>query len=521
MKRIIQLAGLLFIVVFLTGGCKVLDSLKVTNEYSFPVTVQRHAVYIETGETKVKDHMESFRVAAGSSKDSPIWWAGSSGTGLHQITIVDQRGKLLRRLSKDDSHIRAVGGGCGAAVWNITVGPSDDTEILMREAALARQKLFTPNVSDKAILYQRLGNTLGLFALVWHLFGLWLLLASGLAQRLRDRVESFGPRWTSISGNAPPFRALALYFAVYLLLTRFWSLPFGLLSYGLELHFGFSHQTIGGFLLDDLRGSIIGLSVVPLIWGIYWLYCRSPHRWWLWMWAASVPVILGSIIIQPLIIAPLYNKFMPLPPGKLHDKIAALAAKADITDARILVQDTSRRTAHVNAYVTGIGPTTRIVIEDTALTTLPEDQILAMVGHEMGHYVEGHIWYGALSSAIGAGLFLFAGSRLLPRLLRRGEAKYGVWGATDLAALPLFLLAIALFMQLQMPIANAESRYIEHRADIYGLRLTGLNEAMAHLFVGFAERDYADPSPPPLLHFWYGSHPTLQERIDFALNYKP
>ena len=76
-------------------------------------------------------------------------------------------------------------------------------------------------------------------------------------------------------------------------------------------------------------------------------------------------------------------------------------------------------------------------------------------------------------------------------------------------------------MQLQMPIANAESRYIEHRADIYGLRLTGLNEAMAHLFVGFAERDYADPSPPPLLHFWYGSHPTLQERIDFALNYKP
>ncbi len=512
MRRLAQLAGLLFLVVFVAGGCTQGSSLHITNAYSFPVSVESHSVYISQGETKEREHVESKTISSGDTLG--IAWYGDK-------IIVDSQGRLLRRLNWDDSDITEIPGGCNEKAWQVTVAPNDDAITKLHEATLARQKLFTPKVSHKAIIYQRIGNTLGLFALFWHLFGLWLLLRTVMARRLRDRVESFGTKWQSILGSPPPFRALAVYYAAYLVLSRLWSLPFGLLSFALEHHFGFSHQTLSGLLLDDLRGSIISFSVVLLIWGIYWLYCRSPHRWWLWMWAASIPVILASIIIQPLFIAPLYNKFTPLPPGRLHDKIAALAAKANITDARILVQDTSRRTAHVNAYVTGIGPATRIVIEDTALTTLPHDQILAMVGHEMGHYVERHIWYGALSSVLGAGLFLFAASRLLPRLLGFGEAKYGVWGAPDLAALPLFLLTIALFIQFQMPIANAESRYIEHRADIYGLRLTGLNEAMAHLFVGFAERDYADPSPPPLLHFWYGSHPTLQERIDFALSYKP
>lgn len=385
-------------------------------------------------------------------------------------------------------------------------------------AQTVRPDPYTPHVPPRAIAYQRSGRILGLCGIAWGLLGLWLLLRTGLSARLRRAVF----RWLRLappSGHAdspPPFRAVAGYVIVYSLLLLVWMLPFRIAGLALEYHFGFSHVTALEFVGDLARDAVFGLVDIPLIWAGYWLLARSPRRWWLWLWALLVPLLFLQIVLYPVVVAPVYNRFTPLAPGPLRDKILGLAAKAGITGGRVFVEDTSRRTDHVNAYVTGVGPTTRIVINDTALRQLPEDELLAMVGHEMGHYVEGHVWIEFATGILGAGAFLWIASWLLPWMVRRWGPSWGLWGLSDLAALPLVMLTVRLFLLAQAPIENAESRYLEHRADAFGLRVTHLNDAMARLFVRFAERDFSDPNPPAWLQFWFGTHPTLSERIAFA-----
>ena len=396
---------------------------------------------------------------------------------------------------------------------------SSKTNAVVR-AAPVRSDPYTPHVPRRAVLYQRSAYTLGLFGLVWHGLGLWLLLRTGMSARLRDGVYRMARRPLPRVGKAPPLIAPSRSFVMaYLVTMLVWTLPLGLAGLALEHHFGFSRQTVGAYLADDMRGLLFNAVLVPLIWGAYRLRARFPRKWWLIVWACTLPLLCVQMVIQPVVVAPLYNRFTPLPSGPLRDKLLALASQASITHARVFVADTSRRTTHVNAYVTGIGPATRIVIEDTALHTLPDDQLMAMMGHEMGHYVEGHIWVSLVVGAGGAGIFLWLLAQLVPRLAYRARRRYKLRGAWDLAALPLVMLVLFLLLEAQLPVANALSRVLEHRADTFGLRVTGLNDAMARLFVGFAERDYADPDPPRVLHLWFGTHPTLSERINYALHF--
>ena len=298
---------------------------------------------------------------------------------------------------------------------------------------------------------------------------------------------------------------------------NFWALPFRVAGRMIEIHFGFSQQSWGGFVWDQVLGYGISLLILPFISGAYWLYVRSPRHWWFWGWLGLVPLLCVQMILYPLFISPLYNRFTVLPESPLKGKILRLAEQAGIPNIPLLMEDTSKRTRHVNAYVTGIGASKRIVLNDTAINTLPEDQLLAVVGHEIGHYVEGHIWVGVVSSILGAGLFLWFAAWLFPQLAERQKKR--VEGVHDIAFLPTALLVLNLFLLLQAPLATAESRYLERRADAYGIRLTGYKEATAQLQKGFAERDFIDPNPPRLLHLWFGTHPTIRERIAFALSY--
>lgn len=379
---------------------------------------------------------------------------------------------------------------------------------------------YRPHIPRRALAYQRTRRALSLTGLAWNLLGLFLVVRTGLAVRLRNAIYRTLRRPPPEEGALPPFHAAALYYLAYSLLMLLWNLPLGFGSLAIEHAYGFSRQTVYGYLGDALIGAAFASLIVIPLWGAYWIYTRSPRHWWLWLWAVLVPLLFFILVLQPVVVAPVYNHYTPLTPGLLRDKILALADQADIRNARVLIEDTSRRTSHVNAYVNGLGPSAQIVINDTALIELPEDQLLAMLAHEMGHYVEKHIWWGFLSGSLGAGAFLWMASRMLPWLLRRWGGRLQLRGLTDIAALPLLMLFISLFLLAQDPVANGIARYIEHRADAYGLRLAHLNEASARLFVGFAERDYSDPNPPPLLHLWFGTHPTLSERIRFALTYR-
>ncbi len=377
---------------------------------------------------------------------------------------------------------------------------------------------YEPHVSARAIAYQRIVSAESLTAAAWSLLGLWLFWKLGCSLRLRNRVQRNRISESASQPNPPPLRQL-LPFGFGLLLTlALWNLPFHVLGLLIEKHFGFSNQSLGGFIRDQLLNFGVSLVMLPLFWGGYWLYSRSPHRWWLWGWLGLIPLLCFQMLLYPLFIAPLYHHFTPLPESPLKQKITRLAEQAGITHSTILQEDTSRRTRHVNAYVTGIGGSARIVLNDTAIQTLPEDQLLAVMGHEMGHYVEKHVWAGLISSVFGAGIFLWLASWLFPKLAKRHAKR--VSGVHDLAYLPLVLLMLSLFLLLQAPLASYESRVMERRADAFGLRLTGLNDATARLHVGFAERDYSDPDPPLLLHLWFGTHPTLRERIAFALSYR-
>jgi Zn-dependent protease with chaperone function len=370
-------------------------------------------------------------------------------------------------------------------------------------------------VPPRAIAYQRSKRILGLTSMVWNLLGMGLLLRTGLSARGRDMVYHLLRRLPDAPSCAapPPLRALALFFLGYLLAFMVWRWPAGLTNLAIERHFGFARQSVGGMLWDSLLFTLFELILLPVLWGGYWLYQRSPRRWWLWLWAALVPLLFVQIVLQPVLIAPAFHRYTPLEPGPLREKILTLAARSGITGGRVFVENTSHKTRHVNAYVTGIGPTIRIVLNDTALQELPEDQLLAMMGHEIGHYVEGHLWIKYFSSIIGAGVFLGLAAWLLPRLAERPGRRWGLCGIKDIAALPLILLFLSVFLLAQAPIENYQSRILERRADAFALRLTRANEALIRLFIGFVERDYSDPDPPRLLQFWFGSHPTLSERI--------
>ncbi|MDE2127311.1 MAG: M48 family metallopeptidase [Armatimonadetes bacterium] len=378
---------------------------------------------------------------------------------------------------------------------------------------------FAIHLPAKAIAYQRDGYWMLFVGMPWSFGGLLLFLVSGASARLRTAIYAALHTSAPQEGQPPRLLPLALFYAGFTLALTAWSLPLTLASIHIERAYGFSRESNLGILRDSALDFVLQLVWAPVLWLAYRVYNRLGARWWLTLWAILTPLVVLSTLIQPVLIAPLFNHYTPLPSGDLRTQIERLERRAGITGAELLVENTSKRTTHVNAYVTGLGPSARIVINDTAVHELPEGEVLAMVGHEMGHYVEGHVWVETASQVAGLGVFLWLADMLLPALERRLRGWAHTRSILDMAALPVISLTISLFLWVQQPVANLESRYLEHRADAFGLRLTHRNNDMARLFVGFAERDYDDPNPPALIRFWFYSHPPLDERIRFALEY--
>ncbi len=369
-----------------------------------------------------------------------------------------------------------------------------------------------PRATPAIVRYNDTLYTLYFVGEAWSFLGLCLLV--------RQRV---GPALRSLAERRFRFglpRAVIVYGGVALLLTV-WRMPVGLFAYHVDREYGFATQGVGLWLLDACRGYAISLINALGVWVGYLLLQRRPRTWWLWLWAASIPFSLAQTVLRPVLLDPLYNQFHPLTREPLRSEIEDLARRAGIPDAKILVVNSSIRSTHLNAYVTGLGPTRRIVLYDTLLNGIPDDEVLAIVGHETGHYVLHHVWWEFLWSVVGGFALLWLLSRLLPWAVGRFGQPKGVRNLHDLAGLPIALLLLAMLMFLQTPMECAISRHFEHEADRYGLQLTHLNVAMARVFVRFVTRDYADPDPPALFVLWFYTHPPVRERVEFALSYHP
>ena len=361
--------------------------------------------------------------------------------------------------------------------------------------------------------YSEIGYALYFVGTTYSLMALWLVLASGLSARLRQVVQPLRYSLLRLLGYYTLLSAALL--ALHAPLTFY-------AGYWLPHTYGLSSQSLGGWLGDVGKSVAVGIATtVPVLWLLFWLISRFPRRWALGFWAALIPLIAFGIFAAPLIVDPVFNKFTPLPPGLLRTQIEALAAKAGIPDAPIYVVDKSKQTHETNAYVTGIGSSARIVLWDTILPPrMPQDQLLAIVGHEMGHYVLKHLYWGFLLTVFGLLLALPLAQKFAEWLLRRFGPRWRIDGLTDYAATPALLLTVSLFSFLLAPITNGVSREVEHQADAYGLQITGNGPAMARAFVTISEQNLSDPNPPAFIKFWLFTHPPLQERINFALGRK-
>lgn len=378
-----------------------------------------------------------------------------------------------------------------------------------------------PDVWRTAVEYARIRYALYFLSVAWSIAVLAGLIGWRVAPRLRDFAERRTRRcWAQAALFVPPL----------LLLLAVLELPFGIYRHHLAVYYKQSVAGWGVWFADWAKEQAIAVLVgTAVLWLLYALIRRSPRRWWLWFWLCLQPMMLAGVFLEPLLIDPLFCEIRPLRQAhpalaKELEKLTAHAGEP-IAPNRMFEMLASAKTRSLNAYVTGIGPSKRVVIFDTLLQQEGPEQVLSTFGHELGHYALGHI---PQSMAVAAGatlLGLWAGWWLAGRVLAAG-GRWGVRGPGDWASLPVFLLLLALAGFLSAPLENAYSRQEEGEADLYSLRVNAgvvadPGKASAESFQREGELNLADPAPPPFIEFWLYSHPPVADRIRVAAQFDP
>jgi STE24 endopeptidase len=256
-----------------------------------------------------------------------------------------------------------------------------------------------------------------------------------------------------------------------------------------------------------------GLTALAVL-GLVWLVRRAPRTWWAWAAAAAAGLAVAGSFLWPVVIEPAFNRFEPLPAGRLRTELLQLADENGTPVEDVLVSDASRRTTALNAYVSGFGSTRRVVLYDTVLDQLPDDELEAIVAHELGHVAADDVLTGTLVGALGAGAAVALLGWLLPwtPLLRRTGAD----SPADPRVVPLVLFLAALGTVLSAPVTNTVSRQVEIRADVHSLDLTGDPAAFTAMQRRLAATNLSDPTPPAAWQWWFGSHPTAPQRVALA-----
>lgn len=371
-----------------------------------------------------------------------------------------------------------------------------------------------PVPSEKAMRYYRSGHWVWATSLLWALAVPALLLWTGLSARLRDLAAKVTTRY---------YPQLILYFALYTIVGFVADLPLGYaFGFARQHAYGLSNQTLAKWTGDNLKGLAVGLVGGALVvWIPFLLLRKSPRRWWIWTTVAAAPVMVFALVVSPLLVDPLFNKFGPMQDKALEARILALAQRSGIEGGRVFEVEKSVDTNAVNAYVTGLFNSKRIVLWDTLLKKLSPEETLAVMGHEMGHYVLDHVWKSLAIAMLVILFALWAVDRSAHRLILRNSRRFGFTRLDDPAALPLIVLLVGLATMLIQPLGLAWSRHIEHEADRFALEITHDNHSMATAFVKLQQENLSNPRPGLLYKIWRSSHPPLGERIDFANAYRP
>ncbi len=303
----------------------------------------------------------------------------------------------------------------------------------------------------------------------------------------------------------------ALAVAVVSLVVRVVTLPTAIGGYRHRVAHGLSTQTWGGWLRDVAVGLAFDVVVTSLVVvGLIGLVRRLPRAWPAVAGVVAAGFVVVGSLAYPVVVEPLFNSFEPLPDGPVRQGVLDLAEREGVEVGDVLVADASRRTTTLNAYVSGIGATKRVVLYDTLLTEADkggsaQDEVMVIVAHELAHAKNHDVLVGTALGALGVGAGVGALGLVLGRRQRPGPEL-----------VPALLAAYVLAVQVSNPLTNTVSRHLEARADLVSLEVTDAPDAFIAMQRRLALRSLADPTPPRVTQWLWGSHPTVLERIGMA-----
>ncbi|MDT4988240.1 MAG: endopeptidase [Micromonosporaceae bacterium] len=348
--------------------------------------------------------------------------------------------------------------------------------------------------------------------------GTYGAMTVGLAAALALGLTPLGAALVRLAGR--PFGGHWLAEALFggliiVVVSELVGLPFAAWRQVVVRRYGLSTQGWGGWAVDLLKAYAIGAVLAAVVLVCLYTVTHVAPRWW-WVWAAvggaALTVLLSFVF--PVLVEPVFNRFTPLAAGPLRTDLIAMADRDGVGVRDVLVADASRRTRAVNAYVSGIGPTRRIVVYDTLLREASPAEVQSVVAHELGHARDGDVVTGTVVGALGAAsaaclLYLMGGWTGLLRLARvdsLGEPR----------AVALLLAIVAVAGLVAGPAQAAISRRIESRADRHALALTGDATTFAAMQARLSRVNLGDPDPNPVEHLLFGSHPTTVQRMAAA-----
>jgi STE24 endopeptidase len=361
---------------------------------------------------------------------------------------------------------------------------------------------------DKSVHYTLAKGRLARWSLTYHWCLTLAVLFSGFLGWLDGVAMEIARRFSlGVYGHGVLFcLGVGLVFAIA-------GLPIQLYStFGLEAKFGFNKTTIGLYIIDKIKMLVLGLVIgVPFLLVILWLMDAMGRYWWIWAFVFISGFQLLMIVIFPTFIAPWFNKYEPLKEGELRDRILALANQVGFKTSGIYSMDGSKRSAHSNAYFTGIGKAKRIVLFDTLIEQMTTDQGLAVLAHEMGHYKMKHIRRMLVVEMV----FLFIGLYILSLLLNY-PPLFAAFGLTpsNHAALVLFSLLSGPATFFLGPVMNLLSRKHEYEADCFAAITLRDRKPMEEALVNLTIKNLSNLTPHPWYSAYHYSHPTPVERID-------
>lgn len=354
--------------------------------------------------------------------------------------------------------------------------------------------------------YNRIKRLLELGDLALGIGFLVVLLLTGWTNRLRDLSFHLG--------RDRYWLALFLYVLLLSILSKVLTLGLDIYDFRLEHSFQLSTQKLGGWIADQVKGWVLGLAIGAILAEIvYWLMQVSPQYWWICAWFIFIVLYIALAQLAPVVLFPLFYKFTPLQNEELKTRLIKLGERAGTKIRGVYEWKLSEKTKKANAALTGLGHTRRIIVADTLLQNYTDDEIEAVLAHELGHHVHRHILKGIVVEAIVTLVGFWAANSVLQYTVHQ---KHMFLLLTDFANLPLLVLVSSILSMLLMPALNAYTRFSERQADLYCWKSVPSVQPFVTAMQKLSSQNLSENAPSRLVEILFHSHPPVSRRIAAA-----